>query len=96
MDNITDEQLNQLTQLVLDRLLKRGNAPDWHQMNTPLTINEILKGTIPFRETPEEFLISELARLSTLLNMYEDQEEYMKAAIIKRRISIVENRLNKL
>ena len=96
MDNISDEQLNQLAQLVLDKLLKRGNAPDWHQMNTPLTIGEILKGTIPFIETPEEYLIGELARLSTLLNMYEDKEEYMKAAIIKRKISIVENRLNRL
>ena len=44
----------------------------------------------------EEVLLSELARLMTLLSAYEDKEQYEKAAIIKRKIEHIENKLNKL
>ena len=41
----------------------------------------------------EEILISELARLNTVLLMLEDQEEYRKAAIILKKIKRIEKRL---
>ena len=37
-----------------------------------------------------------MARLHTLLALYEGKEEFMKAAIIKRRLDIVQNKLDKL
>ena len=58
--------------------------------------NDIIKGQVPFKETNEEFLISELARLMTLLNMYEEKEEYMKAAVIKNKLKIIQNKLDNL
>ena len=61
-----------------------------------MTIGELLKGQLPFKETEEEALISELARLHTLEGMYEEKEQYMKAAIIKRKIEIIQNKLNNL
>ena len=61
-----------------------------------MSINDIIKGQIPFKETDEEFLISELARLMTLLNMYEEKEEYMKAAVIKNKLKIIQNKLDNL
>ena len=84
------------TDMVLDKLIQRAASPQWHQYNTPMTLGELLKGQLPFKETNEEFLVAELARLTTLVNMYESQEEYMKAAIIKRKLDIIQNKLNNL
>ena len=61
-----------------------------------MTLGELIKGQLPFKETDEEFLVSEMARLTTLLHMYETQEEYMKAAIIKRKLDIIQNKLDNL
>lgn len=46
--------------------------------------------------TEEETLLAELARLMTLLQAYEDKEQYEKAAIIKSKIERIEIKLNKL
>ena len=93
---MTDDDLNRLTDMVLDKLIQRAASPQWHQYNTPMTIGELLKGQLPFKETEEEALISELARLHTLEGMYEEKEQYMKAAIIKRKIEQIQNKLNNL
>ena len=42
----------------------------------------------------EELLISELARLNTILVMLESKEEYRKAAIVLKKIKRIEKRLN--
>ena len=93
---MTEDELNQLVDLVLDKLIEKSQSPKWHQYNTPMTIGELLKGQLPFKETNEEFLVSEMARLTTLMHMYEAQEEYMKAAIIKRKLDIIQRKLNNL
>ena len=95
-NNMTEDELNQLVDLVLDKLIEKSQSPKWHQYNTPMTIGELLKGQLPFKETNEEFLVSEMARLTTLMHMYEAQEEYMKAAIIKRKLDIIQRKLNNL
>ena len=91
-----EKLLEELADKVLDILIEKSQSPKWHQYNTPMTISELLKGQLPFKETEEEFLVGELARLTTLMNMYEGQEEYMKAAIIKRKLDIIQNKLNNL
>ena len=42
----------------------------------------------------EEILVSELARLNTILAMLESKEEYRKAAIILNKKKRIEKRLN--
>ncbi len=42
----------------------------------------------------EELLISELARLNTILAMLEEKQEYRKAAIILKKIKRLEKRLD--
>ena len=95
-NNMTEDELNVLADKVLDILIERSASPKWHQYNTPMTIGELIKGHLPFKETEEEFLVGELARLTTLMHMYEGNEEYMKAAIIKRKLDIIQNKLNNL
>ena len=91
-----DKILDELADKVLDKLIEKSQNPKWHQYNTPMTVGELLKGQLPFKETEEEFLVSEMARLTTLMNMYEHNEEYMKAAIIRRKLDIINNKLNNL
>ena len=95
-NNMTEDELNVLADKVLDILIERSASPKWHQYNTPMTIGELIKGQLPIKETEEEFLVGELARLTTLMHMYEGNEEYMKAAIIKRKLDIIQNKLNNL
>ena len=59
-----------------------------------LSINELLNDKFNFKEDEEEKLISELAKLTTLLIMYEEKELYEKAAIIKNKIRIINKKLN--
>ncbi len=44
----------------------------------------------------EELLIGELARLQTILMIYEDREEYEKAARILKKLRLIQHKLGKL
>ena len=44
----------------------------------------------------EEELIGELSRLMTLMNLYEDKEEYEKCAKIKKKIDAINRKLKNL
>tara|TARA_R110002012_G_scaffold293394_1_gene489058 strand:- start:776 stop:1012 length:237 start_codon:yes stop_codon:yes gene_type:complete len=70
--------INLLADLVLARILEKYGDI------SPLTLlaNE------------EELLISELARLNTILAMLEEKQEYRKAAIILKKIKRLEKRLD--
>ena len=79
MDNINNEHnIDLLADLVLAKILEKYGDI------SPLTLlaNE------------EELLISELARLNTILMMLEEKEEYRKAAIVLKKINRIEKRLN--
>ena len=45
-------------------------------------------------DNSEAVMLAELARLTTLLTIYEEKEQYEKAAIIKNKIRIIHNKLN--
>ena len=88
MDNILDgwddeqfdRQLDQLTELVFKKLIEKY-GPIY-----PLN----------FGIDKEEILISELARLSTILCMLEENEEFEKCTIVKNRIRNIEATLKNL
>ena len=62
--------------------------------DTELLIDDLLNGKTNLSDDIEEHLIAELARLTTLLTIYEEKEQYEKAAIIKNKIRIINNKLN--
>ena len=95
LDNINDKTIDIITDAVIKKMLWKFKQ-EYHQLETPMSISDLMKGYMPFRETEEEFLLAEMARLHTLLALYEEQEEYIKAAIIKRRLEIIQNKLNNL
>ena len=88
MDNIMDgwddeqfdQHLDQLTELVFKKLIERY-GPIY-----PLN----------FGINKEEILISELARLSTILHILEENEDYEKCTMVKNRIRNIEKRLENL
>ena len=46
--------------------------------------------------TEEEILLGELAKLQTMLNLYEEKEEYEKAQKISNKIKLINLKLNNL
>ena len=74
------EYIDQLTELVFKRLIEKY-GPIY-----PLN----------FGIDKEEILISELARLSTILCMLEENEEFEKCARVKNRIRNIEKKLGEL
>jgi protein-arginine kinase activator protein McsA len=48
-----------------------------------------------YKPSEKEAIELELKRLSSLLSRYEDSEEYEKAAIIKRKIEIINKKYKK-
>ena len=94
LDNINDKTIDVITDAVIKKMLYKFKQEIHH--TTPMSIGDLMKGYMPFRESPEEFLLAEMARLHTLLALYEGQQEFMKAAIIKRRLEIVLTKLDNL
>ena len=43
--------------------------------------------------TEEELMIGELARLQTLMMLYENKEEYEKAAVLLKKVNNIKNKL---
>jgi len=88
MDNIIDDwnedkfdkYIDQLSELVFKKLIERY-GPIY-----PLN----------FTSDKEEILVSELARLNTVLCMLEEKEEYEKCLIVKNRIRNIEATLKNM
>ena len=95
---MTDEQLTKLADLIAEKLINHRNEKDvaWHD-KSPITIEDLLEDIpLSFKETPEEHIIGEIARLTTLLMMYQEQEEYRKMQMIQNKINRLQNKLDKL
>ena len=104
MDNIymNDDELNKLADKIANKIVSKLNSQfDFNPINEEpvddvLFINEFLAGRLTFEEDIEEKLIAELARLTTLLTIYEDKEQFEKAAIVQNKIERINNQLNNL
>jgi len=87
MDNMNDKQMKQLAQYVAEDLTKRiyGIANPGNENNDMMW----------YADRDDDHAVGELARLMTLLNLYQDREEYEKCHLINKHIKklekIVEN-----
>ena len=95
MDNniMTDKDINRLAELLFEKIMERQDKFD---NNVQEEVERILEqGFIQDHGlTNEEFFIGELARLQTILMLYEDKEEFEKAALILNKIKKIERKLN--
>ena len=92
---MTEKQMNQLADLIISKLeVKQQQWDDeFHNSIADMYGKEGHKEA--FVMTEEEMLIGELARMQTILMIYENNEEYEKAAIILSKLNAIKTKLRK-
>tara|TARA_Y100000114_G_scaffold87470_1_gene80875 strand:+ start:99 stop:392 length:294 start_codon:yes stop_codon:yes gene_type:complete len=89
---MTEKEKDDIADIVIRKMLEAKAKMEADLFN----INDVLFTLLNTQLTEEELLVGELARLMTLLNTYEDKEEYEKAAIIKNKIDKINNKLDQI
>ena len=89
---MTDREKNDIADIVIKKMLEAKSKMEDNIFN----INDVLFTLLNTQLTEEELLVGELARLMTLLNIYEEKEEYEKAAIIKNKIDKINSKLDQI
>ena len=82
---MNETELNALAIKIVSRMVKLKSMEDWfHHVASSQTAWDAAYADLEMTE--EESALGEAARLMTLLNLFQDKEEYEKCAIIKNRI----------
>ena len=92
MENFSDEQMNKLVNDLADQLIKRIYGTQNPDESKGSYEGEDM---IWYADRDDDHVVGELARLMTLMNIYEEREEYEKCHLINKHIQrlskIVEN-----
>ena len=91
---MTEDELNQLSVKIVSRMMNIQTMSEWydHVSSSDIAIEVMDK---KLNLTEEENAISDLAKYMTLMNLFEDKEEYEKCAICKLKIDNVNKILEK-
>ena len=91
---MNDAELNALATKIVSRMVKLKSMEDWfhHVSKSDMGWNVAYKD---LELTEEEEALGEAAKLMTLMNMFKEDEEYEKCAIIKGRMEEVNRILRK-
>ena len=91
---MTDSELNSLAIKIVSRMVKLKSMEDW--------FSHVSKADIAWSTayqdlelTEEEEALGEAAKLMTLMNLFQEEEQYEKCAIIKGRMDEVNKILKK-
>jgi len=95
MLNMTEKEMNQLADIIVDKLIEKQKEYD-EQFHIDIQETMMKDGGYIRQLSTEELLLAEIGRLMTLLSSYEDKEQYEKAAIIKNKIDKLKNKLKEL
>ena len=91
---MTDVDLNKLAIKIVSRMVKLKSMEDWFAHVSKSDVSwEVAYADLEMTE--EEDAVSEAAKLMTLLNLFQDKEEYEKCAIVKNRLDEINKILNK-
>tara|TARA_R100001163_G_scaffold5783_1_gene6770 strand:+ start:398 stop:691 length:294 start_codon:yes stop_codon:yes gene_type:complete len=82
--------------LVVDKLNSQFSFKLENREVSDVTFNDLFDSKFDLNDDTEEKLIAELAKLTTLLAIYEDKEQYEKAREIEKKIKIINKKLNNL
>jgi len=89
---MTDREKQEIADLVIKKMLQARSSMEKDLFN----VNDVLFTLLNTQLSQEEILVGELARLMTLMNLYEDKEEYEKAAIIKNKVDKINDKLDQI
>ena len=81
---MNERELDRLAEKIANKVLKAFT--EYYDNHETLEV---------YRPTEQETVDIELNRLNSLLSQYEEREEYEKAAIIKRKIEIINKKYKK-
>ena len=91
---VGDEGLNILATKIVSRMVKLKSMEDWFDHVT--SSKRSWTSTYTDLTISEEYnALGEAAKLMTLLNLYQDDEEYEKCAVIKNRMDEINKILKK-
>jgi uncharacterized protein YllA (UPF0747 family) len=92
INNMTNEELEILAELLFDKLMERQEEYD---REFEENVQDMFKAgfTAEIKLTEEELMIGELARLQTLMMLYENKEEYEKAAVLLKKVNDIKKKL---
>jgi len=94
VDPMTETELNALSVKIVSRMVKLKSMEDWFDHVNRSDI----AGSVAYQDlelTEEEEALGEAAKLMTLMNMFQEDEQYEKCAIIKGRMAQVNKILRK-
>ena len=98
-----ENEIEKLAQLLFDKIMEKQEEADIEYaeqiqklVNEGYTISakEVEKFKDELGLNQEERLVGELARLQTIMMIFEDKEEYEKAAMILKKIDKINRLLN--
>ena len=96
-----DDAIEKLAQLLFDKIMEKQEQADIEYAdqiqqlyNNGYVIEKTTKRDDMDGLNSEERLVGELARLQTIMMIFEDKEEYEKAAMIQKKIEIINRKLN--
>jgi uncharacterized coiled-coil DUF342 family protein len=97
-----EDEIEKLAQLLFDKMMEKQEQADLEYadqiqklVNQGYTISDITSNkTDDLGLNAEERLVGELARLQTIMMIFEDKEEYEKAAMIQKKIQKINTKLN--
>tara|TARA_A100001011_G_scaffold391236_1_gene476283 strand:+ start:178 stop:495 length:318 start_codon:yes stop_codon:yes gene_type:complete len=97
-----EDAIERLAQLLFDKIMEKQEQADLEYadqitklVNQGYTISDITSNkTDELGLNAEERLVGELARLQTIMMIFEDKEEYEKAAMIQKKIEKINIKLN--
>ena len=97
-----EDEIEKLAQLLFDKIMEKQEGADLEYaeqiqklVSQGYTISDITSDKKDeLGLNPEERLVGELARLQTIMMIFEDKEEYEKAAMILKKIEKINFKLN--
>ena len=98
-----EDAIEKLAQLLFDKIMEKQEQADqeYHEQIQRLVNNGYQISSVQAEKykdelglNQEEKLVGEVARLQTIMMIFEDKEEYEKAAIILKKIDKINNKLN--
>jgi hypothetical protein len=93
-NNMTEKQLTELSIKIVSRMVKLKSMEDWfeHVDKTEMAWTQAYSD---LKLTEDENAIGEAAKLMTLMNLFQEEEQYEKCAIIKNRMDQINRILRK-
>ena len=100
---MNENEIERLADLLFDKIMQRQEEADaeYHEQVQKLINNGYQISSVQAEKykdelglNQEERLVGELARLQTIMMIFEDKEEYEKAAMILKKIEKINDKLN--